>query len=405
MAEVYVIVGNGIAGLTAAKTIRQIDKKGEIYLIGHEPYYPYNRVRLSKGLFLGLGAERISLQKDTWYDDQNIKLIRGKQVTAIQSETNQIELEDGNKLKYTKLLLSNGAMNRALPIPGLDLKNVFTLRDMHDAQAILKASESAQHVLIVGGGIQGLEIAWECHQQNKKVTILELLPGLMPGNLDEIASKSLEDYIRDQGIELYTSTQAVELQGNEDEVEGVLTDKGIITCDMVVYSIGIQPNLKIVEGTEIERAKGIIVDDYMSTNLPNIYGAGDVAEYKGNVFGLYNIAIGQGKTAGMNMAGQRTPYAHIVPVTTLNAFNISLFSMGSIKDDINIQTKVEKSEKPLQYKKIYIKDNVLVGAIMIGNAKSSPALKMAIEKEKKLHQLAIEDLTIDQFIEQVKGIK
>lgn len=220
--------------------------------------------------------------------------------------------------------------------------------------------------------------------------------------LDEKASKILEKAVRSHGIDIMLNTEISEIYG-DDAVEGFRTKQGhSISCDMIVYSIGIKPNTEILKDTGININKGIIVNEQMETNIKDIYAAGDVAEFNNKIYGLWNISIGQGKVAGYNIAEKYAVYKHIVPVTTLKAFNLSLFSMGIIEENKATDIIVEDKSEENIYNKVLINNNKIIGAIVIGETKYSPALKTAIEKEIDLSDVNFNNVSFNELIEIIK---
>ncbi|OCL26356.1 pyridine nucleotide-disulfide oxidoreductase [Orenia metallireducens] len=400
--EKIVIVGNGISAINAIKAIREIDKKSSIELFGEEKFYPYNRIRLSKGLLSSLEEDKILLQKKNWYDENNIELYIDKKVKSILPNDNKIELEDGTKIEYSKLLLAQGASNLVPPIKGIDKKSVFTLRGLKDAWNIRDATKSSSKVLIIGGGIQGLEIAWILSKQGKDVTIAEISSNLMPRELDKKAAKILEEAMKEADIEVLLDTEVKEIIG-ENQVKGFLTKKGKKQdCDMVIYSTGINPNLNVLTDTGIESNRGVLVNDKMETNIANIYASGDVVEFNNRIYGLWNMAIEQGKTAGYNIVGKEETYQHLVPVITLRAFGISLFSMGIIDEDKASNIIIEEKHEDKSYTKILLKDKQVIGAIVIGDIRKSPTLKKAIEEKIKLKNVNFNSVSIEEIIQIIR---
>lgn len=219
----------------------------------------------------------------------------------------------------------------------------------------------------------------------------------MPKQLDKKSSEILKNALELYNIEIMLDTQIKELIG-DNKISGFITTKGeVVDCDMVVYSTGIKPNINILENTQIKTNKGIVVNEKMETSVVDIYASGDIAEFNDEVYGLWNVAIGQGKTAGYNIVGKNSIYEHIVPVTTLNAFNLSLFSMGEIDEDKATDILVEELENS-GYQKVLINSNKIIGAIVIGDIRKSPALKIAMEKEIDLSDVDIKNVSIDEII-------
>lgn len=405
MIEKIVVVGNGIAGITAIKSIREINQKSEIHVIGEEKFYPYNRIRLSKGLFSALEEDKILLQKKEWYETNNVNLYPNIKVKSIDVDKKTVKLSDGNTLGYTKLLLANGASNIIPSVPGSNLKGVYTLRTLQDAWDVIEHLKEADVVANIGAGIQGLETAWILSQMGKKAILVGRSPVLMSKQLDKKSSFILERAVRACGVEVLLNTKVSEILG-DDKVQGIKTTTGeSYKCDMVTYSVGIKPNTEILEGTSIEVNKGIIVDEKMQTNIEDVYAAGDIVEYNSHVHGLWNISIGHGKTAGYNIAGKNSVYEDLIPITTLNAFNLSLFSMGEINDNKATDIVLEDRSDENIYNKVLISNKKVIGAIVIGQLKYSPILKTAIEKEMDLSGIDFSKVSFDELIQIIKNNK
>ncbi|HBV86544.1 MAG TPA: NAD(P)/FAD-dependent oxidoreductase [Desulfosporosinus sp.] len=404
MPQQIAIIGNGIAALSAIKSIREVDKQSEIHLIGEEKFYPYNRIRLSKGLLSSLEADKILLQNKEWYRDNEINLYLGTGAVSIDTREKSVQLSDGKVIGYDKLLIANGSHNIEPSVPGIKTSGVYTLKTLLDAWNIMDYIKGAEKILIIGGGIQGLETAWILSEMGKKVILSNRSQRLMRKELDEEASDILAKAIESSGIEILFNTEIAEISGR-DKVEGFKTVGGeVIDCDAVIYSIGTKPNIDIIGNTKIDTNYGILVDERMETNLQDIYAAGDVAEYKRKPYGLWNIAIGQGKVAGYNISGKNAIFDHIVPVTTLNAFKLSLFSMGEVKEDKATNIVVDRLQEN-NYRKILFNNDRIIGAMVIGDIKSSPALKGAIENEILLKNLDYGNVSFSEIIQIIKESK
>jgi nitrite reductase (NADH) large subunit len=404
MTNRIIIIGNGIAGITALKAIREVDKDSEIIMFGEEKFYPYNRIKLSKSLFDELSEDNILLQKKDWYEQNKINLCIDKKVTKIHIETKEVVLSDESVFKYDKLLLVNGASNNRLPIEGIEKHGVFTLRTLQDAWDIKDQIKKGGNAINIGGGIQGLETAWNLQQHGIKVSIMEVQSRLMPNQLDERASQILQESVEKFGVTVHLNTRAHKIIGGHS-VEGVVTNSGeLFPCEEVIYAVGIKSNIEIAENTVIKCGKGIIVNEKMETNIEDIYAAGDVVEFKGNVSGLWNISIGQGKVAGYNIANKDSTYQEIVPVTTLNAFKLSLFSMGCVDESKATNILVEENDEG-QYIKVFIRESRIVGAIVIGDTKRSPIFKAAIEKESSLEAMDLSKISVSELLNNIQNKK
>lgn len=391
--EKIVIVGAGIAALSAIKVIRDVDKEIEIDLISNEEFYPYNRIKLTKNLFENISEESILLQKKEWYKENNINLYISKEVIKIDEEGTFVLLNDNHKIEFSKLLLASGAHNFKLPIDGIEKLGVYTIRQLKDVMAIEEALKYKKKPLVIGGGIQGLETAFELSKECNEVIIAEMQERLMMRQLDEKASKILYDAIEKSNIKVHLNAQINKIEGDVEVSYALKSDKEKIDCDMIIYNAGIRPNISYLKDSKVKLKSGIIVNDRMETNVKNIYAAGDVCEFNGKISGAWSIATEQGKVAGHNMINIDKTYKNIIPVTMLNAFDISLFSMGCVEENVDYSLIEEKDDK--SYKRLFIKNEKIVGAIVVGDSRKSPILKSAIEKQINLSEFDLSRIFID----------
>jgi nitrite reductase (NADH) large subunit len=399
-----IIIGGGVAAVNAMKAIRELNHEIKINVICNEKVYPYYRTRLTKSLFDHLDSDKILLQKKEWYDENNVQLHLNKEVTSIDTEHNTVKLNDGTSLSYDKLLLANGASNFKPPIEGIEKDNVVTIRNYEDVETIRERVGDKKTILHLGGGIQNLEAAWAMCSQGKEVVIAEFMDRLMPRQLDVRASEILKKAVEGFGVKVNLSTQIVEITGT-DKVTGAKTKNGeTIDCDMVIYSVGIQPNKKLYENTSIQTNLGVIVDNHMRTKVDNVYAAGDITEFEGRVGGLWPIAIEQGKIAGYNIAGKDAAYVNIMPVTTMNAFQLSVFSIGNIDENSYSLTIIDDPEDGVNYKRIFIRDEMIIGAIVLGDIKNNQLIKKFVENKTVLTNVDFTDISVDELLLQLKSM-
>lgn len=398
-----VIIGGGIAALSAIKAIREIDKEINIYVFQDEKYYPYYRIKLTKGLFDNIEESKFLLQKKEWYELNKVNLYLDKEVIAIDIVNNEVKINDGSSLKYDKLLIATGASNFIPPIKGINKKNVFTIRKFEDIEDIKANAKDKQTVLNIGGGVQGLEAAWAFSKEGKDVIVVEALERLMPRQLDKRASDILKNKIEKCNIRILLNAQVERISG-ESSVDGViLKDGNKINCDMILYSVGIRSNVKLLENTDVKIKRGVLVNNKMQTNIKNIYAAGDVAELEGQIGGLWTVASEEGKIAGYNMVEKDKEYCIIPPVTMMNAFNISIFSVGNIDEENCEETIIEDKKDEELYKRLFIKDKIIVGAILVGDTKEAMLLKKAVEKKVLLSDLDLNKINYEDIILKLKS--
>lgn len=402
MNDKFIIIGCGISALSAVKAIREVNLDVEIHIFESEKYYAYNRIKLSKKLFEELDETSVLLQKKDWYQKNNVNLHLSEEAIGINTDKQEVILSNLNRVSYDKLLIATGARNTVPLVSGIENPGVFTLRGLDDAFDIHKNLKNVKSIVNIGAGSQGLETVWILHQHEKSITIIQRNKRLMPRDLDEKSAKLLKNIIEGYNINVMLNTQIENISTNE-KVTCKLNNNEKLECDMVIYSAGISPNIEFLKSTSINTNKGIIVDKYMQTNLQNIYASGDVAEFKGRVTGLWNTAIEQGKIAGYNMVGKQTVYENSVPIITLNGFGISLFSMGQIEESVDLNSITEEDENSKTYKRLFIKNKKIIGAIVVGDTKKSPIIKAAIENETSLENFDLGKISIDVLLEQLKA--
>jgi nitrite reductase (NADH) large subunit len=396
----YCIIGTGVAAVNAAKAIRDQDKEANIHVFGEEESLPYNRIKLSKELYSDLRSEKVLIKKEKWYATQNIETHLNTRIVEINMDGQFIMTESSEKIQYDKLLICTGAKNRKLSIDGIDKKGIFTIREMHEAEDFKAFLEDKDSVVNIGGGIQGLETAWSIHQAGKKVSIVEVADRLMARQLDEKGSFLLKQKIEAAGVDVHVNTSIDRIVGDHT-VDGIVIEEKTIPCDSVIYSIGVIPNIDLVEGTPIATNRGIIVNDRMETNIEHVYAAGDVVELNGEVVGLWNPAMDQGKVAGKNMVASSVSYQKTIPLTVFNAFDFPLFSIGMV-DEKQCDTTVIEEAGDEKYTRIFIKDEKIVGVISLEGVIASMPYKAAIENEISLAGIDVNHISISELMSQLK---
>ncbi|EOQ19360.1 hypothetical protein KOY_01660 [Bacillus cereus VDM021] len=401
MEKNFVIIGSGVAAVNAAKIVRDHDKDSNIFIFGEESPLPYNRIKLSKELYTDLHSEKVLIKKEKWYQKNNISVFTNTKVVKIDTKQQHIVTANNEKIAYYKLLICTGANNKKLRIDGINKKNVFTIRDMHDADDFKTCLEGKKSVVNIGGGVQGLETAWSIVNAGKKVTIVEVADKLMGRQLDEKTSLLLKQKIESAGVKVYLNTTIDSILGGE-EVTGIkVNGDQRIACDSVVYSIGVTPNISLVNHTPIHVNRGIVVNEMMETNVESVYAAGDVAEVNGEIDGLWGRAMDQGKIAGSNMVSISATYKKAIPVTIFNAFDISLFSIGCI-DEKQCDTTIVEEDGKEKYTRLFIKDNKIVGVISLEGVVASIPYKSAIEEQVSLEEINIKNTNISEIMSKVK---
>lgn len=383
----YLIIGNGIASLATAKEIRNNDDKGRIVMVSSEPHLTYYRLKLTEYLAKDFEDEELIIHNKDWYRKNNIEVLLSKIVEKVDIENNKIRLDDSTEMSYEKLLIATGSKPFIPPVSGKYKQGVLALRTLDDLKYIKNYFSQCEDIAVIGGGLLGLEAAWSLKKLGKKVTIIEFAPYLLPRQLDEDMGNKLEKKLIEEGFNVYLSSSAEEIIG-ENKVNGIKLNNGEeIKTDGILFSVGIRPNLDIVRDTPIKLDKGIIVDSNLKTNIDNVYAAGDVVEVNGMVIGLWTSGNEQGKIAGANMTGKSMEYTGPKLFTNLQIGKIKLFSVGDIKDFDRVY-EYKDEDQDINHR-LFTKDGKLVGGILFGDIKDMNKLKKAV----------YENLEIESYLE------
>lgn len=386
--EKIVIIGASGAGMSAAIEIRKRNKASDLTIISKEDVKGYYRPQLSKMLSSeSITIESMTIKDDEWFEENNVELLLNKLVRKIDTDNRKVLLEDGEELEYTKLIIASGAEVFVPPFLGREKEGVFTLRYAKDGKLIKEYARNKKTGAVIGGGVLGLEAANELKNLGLSVTVIEMADRILPRQLDADASKILEEIVKKAGVTFKKGVGTKEIAGDE-KVKEILLDNGeTVDADVIVVSTGVKANSSIAEGSGIEIKRAIVVNNKMETTVPDVYACGDCAEYNGINYALWSEAIEQGKAAGINSAGGNYVYETIIPSTTLNAFGSSVFSIGDVGSDPNTAYEEYEDFDGSNFKKLYFKNGVLSGGILIGDTSKTVALIEGFEKSKKMEEM------------------
>lgn len=386
----YLIIGNGAAGFFAADSIRKRNKSCKITVISSESNLTYFRPQLSDYLSSLIPDDQFYVVNENWYKDNNIDVYLNTFISQIDSNIKKAISNDGKEFLYDKLILANGSSSFVPPVKGNDKKGVFSLKYLSDADKIKNHMKTAKNVVVIGGGILGLEAAWELRNSGLKVTVVEYSNRLLPRQLDEDGAVLFKTFVDKSDVNVILGNSVVEILG-EEKVTGVVLKSGeTIDADMIIFSVGIRPNKSLAETCGIKADKGIIVNDKMETSINDIYACGDVCEYKGKVYGNWQASVDMGKTAGANAVNDESYFIDFVPSVILSAMDTELFSCGSFTEE----SKSLSSSDPKKgvYQSLFFENNKLVGGILLGDIQKSGKLITAIQSGKTL-----KDMMVDNF--------
>ena len=384
----FVIVGGGIAGVAAVESLRQLSATSEITLVSKETELPYLRLNLTRYLAGEIGAPQLPIHPKSWYEKQNVRLLLGVEARAIRPEDQTVELSDGTVLTFERLLLAAGAHPFIPPFPGTHRQGVTTLRTVEDGDRILRAAEEdGAKCVCIGGGILGLETAAALARRGADVTLLEGHGWLLPRQLDRRAGELLADHTVTKGIKLRVRAHTREIVGN-DHVRGVLLeDDTVIPADLVVIATGIRSNSHLARSAGLQVNRGVVVDDTLRTSHPAVFAAGDIAEHRGVVYGIWGPSQAQGRIAAMNMAGTATEFGGVPRSNTLKVLGLELFSIGQITSE-DASFEEMQWEDNASYFRFLLRDSRLVGAILLGDTGLAARVQRAMESREDFSQFA-----------------
>ena len=385
----YVIIGNGAAGLSAAKAIRERDLTGSVIMISNEPYVTYNRPMLTKSMVAELDAGQIQVELESWYEENNIHLLLDKEVISIDRKEKEVVLSGDMKLKYTKLIYALGSECFIPPVPGTDKPEVIAIRRMADIQKLESMLDRVNNVVVIGGGVLGLEAAWELKRARKQVTVLEAAPQIMGRQLDSSASEMLTAISAGCGIEIHAGVQISSIEGETSVSSVKLADGREFPAELVIVSAGVRANTAVAQNAGLKIIRGVVVDERMATDDEDIFACGDCAEYEGVNYAIWPQALEQGKVAGANAAGDNLTYTTVSAGLSFNGMNTSLYAIGDNGKNPNLiyRTVEFKDMGRKQYEKYYFLNNRLCGVILIGDTAKMAAVTEAVEQKKTFGEM------------------
>lgn len=385
----YLVIGNGVAGTTAAENIRKHDDQGEITILTDEKLPFYYRIRLNDYISGEIDQNTLIVKKPEWYSERRINLRTGVHITSGDPDQQWVASSDNEKFFYDVLLIATGSKSFVPPIQGVDKNGVFTLRSVIDAEQIISFSEICDTALLIGGGLLGLETGKALRKRGKKVTVVEFFPRLLPRQLDERGAWRLQNLLEDMGFSFRLGASVREITGEITVQGAALQSNEIISAEMVIISAGVRPNLELAKQLNLACEHGITIDSQLRTNRPEIFAAGDVAEFSGKLYGIWPAAMQQGKIAGTNMAGVDAEYAGSVMANKLKVVGIDLASAGEIDVENRFEARITETDSI--YRKIIIDDNRIIGCILLGDTTHFNTLTRAIQEKTRIDNLA-EDL-------------
>lgn len=383
----HVIVGSGVAGMTTALSLTRYDD-AEIALYTKDQHTYYYRPEVTNYLAGQKTMDEICRRPVSWYEKRGIAMHLDTCVTEVLPDQQEIVLEDGTHVAYDRLLLAPGSRPFVPPINGVDKQGVFTIRTLSDAKAIQDYVTNAEceHAVVIGGGLLGLEGARGLKGMGLDVTIVELLPRLMPLQMDEKGGEVLQDFVEAQGYHVRVGDSAQAIEGDERVTSILLRSGETRHADIVIIATGVRPNTQLAEDAGLDVNKGIEVDRHLQTRDPNIYAAGDAAQCMGQIWAIVPPAQSQARVAAANMAGGEKIYDDIPPSTSLKVVGIDVNSIGEVhpeKDKDFVEIRRIDAEN-YGYEKIVLQDHKIVGTIVIGDSELAKDLSVQIKNGEQM---------------------
>jgi NAD(P)H-nitrite reductase large subunit len=389
----YVIIGNGVAGTTAAETLRKNDPNCSIHLLTNEPHPLYNRVSLPRFLQGKLQEQKVMIHDFAWHEQRNIQLITETLVTSIHTDERVVVADNGQHYPYDALLVATGGWANPLQVPGVaGTQHIYNFVTLDDTKTIIARMLESRTALAFGGSFISYELCDGFAVRKLDTVWLMRGPYWLRNALDPDGGEVVDNIAKKFGVEVIHGDEIESVIPNNGVPAYVKTKKGRqIQADMIGVGLGISLNTKILDGTPVEVRKGIVVNEYLETNIPGVYAAGDIAEFfdrtinRHHTMGTWDNALAHGKIAGINMAGGREAYID-VPTYTSPLFDVNIAVVGSAESgnaELETIARREPGDKGNEnYRRLFFRDNKLVGVLMVGSPKGRKKLVDLVKNQQ-----------------------
>ena len=390
-----VIAGFGVAGATAAEAARKQNPKAYITLFSKEKDLFYYRLRLPEVVAGDLAPDKVIAHPQSWYDERRIELRLGESLAEVNLKEKIIRGSTGSRQHYDRMLLAVGAESNRPPYPGDKLDGVYAVRSLNDAWSLSLFAKGKQRAVLIGGGLLGLEMGYALAKQGLKVTVLERGGRVLPRQTTPASAELLRRQLGALGLEFSLNSEADRFEGAR-KVENVVLKSGEdLPADVVLISAGIMPNLSLATGLGLTIDKAVVVDEYLTTSNPDIYAAGDCAQFPGAVGGLWTTSRAQALVAGANLAvtdpAERKKYVPDPPSNTLKVAGIDLVAAGNLDPDGKLRGV--EAETGQAYRKVVLNgEGRLAGFTNVGTTKGNRELNAALLAKKVLSEEAVSGL-------------
>jgi nitrite reductase (NADH) large subunit len=370
MSEPLVIIGNGMA---AARLVDEIARRAlgryAIAVIGEEPRLAYNRVLLSSLLAEEVAPADVELKPARWWRDRGVTVRYGSPAIAINVTARVVTLADGTRLRFSKAVFATGSRPIRLPMPGMEMPGVMTFRDIGDVDAMRARAAPNARVVVIGGGLLGLEAAHGLVKSGARVTLVHLMDRLMERQLDDTAADMLRRAVEARGVTVLLEAETARVVGSRRAEAVELEDGRRLPADLVVVAVGVRPNAALAGEAGIAVDRGIVVDDHLETSAPGVFAIGECAEHRGQCYGLVEPGYEQAAVLARRLAGEDARYEGSVLATNLKASGVDVFSAGDFLGETGTEPIVLHDPGLGVYRKLVIAQDRLVGAVLFGDTR------------------------------------
>jgi NAD(P)H-nitrite reductase large subunit len=384
----HLIIGNGIAGINAARAIREMDTTAAIFMVSDETFPPYSRPMISYVLEGSEPHAKLPLFPGNVYKDLNINPVLGHRVAHLDVKKKIVRLEDATEIDFQALLIASGADARQIKVPGSDLGNIFTMRTQKDVLDQLKAiSQGVKNALVLGGGLVGFKAAHALLKRGINVTMLITSPYPLAMQVDETAGKMILKELEAHGLTVKVGVSVTAFDGGETVKNARLDSGDTLECDLVIVGKGVDPSLGFIPENDIDMGYGIQVDPYLCSSVPDIYAAGDAAETFDIarktrwINAIWPEAATQGRIAGFNMAGRKVACPGSLGRNVMRIFSLDVMTMGLANPENTKDLEIIQAgdEKAGAYRRLVFSGDILVGAVLINQIEQGGMLRAMIE--------------------------
>lgn len=382
-----VIIGNSAAAIGCVEGVRSVDKNSEIVLIASEKHHTYSRPLISYLLYGKTDEQRMKYRPDSFYSDNMVDTMLGKTAVSVDPKGHTVKLESGEVISYDKLMVATGSSPFVPPMKGLDkVEKKFTFMTLDDAHALDKAISAESRVLVIGAGLIGLKCVEGIADKVKEIAVVDMADRILPSVLDAEGAEIVQKSIEKHGVKFYLNDSAAELEPNKAK----LKSGAEVEFDVLVVAVGVRPNIALLKDAGAECGRAIKTDNKCQTSLKDIYAGGDCTESYDITIGAERVlallpnAYMQGNTAGVNMAGGEQLYENAIPMNAMGMFGYHMITAGSYEGNVYTEKEGEN------YKKLFYKDNRLMGYIMIGDIKRAGIYTALIKNQTPLDSIDFE---------------